>query len=197
MTLTAEKLQPAIDYLQKLFDGHHRNHQMMMRDAGGAKYGAGASGEQYEGHNESINYLRDAVLLAEESFADMRIPEGFPTPKSFLSTVTSYRNMLEGHVKRIGELRASNNGTWYSQLSYAQTICASTRDAINHALELVDVQVEVPPLRRLEKILSRLPQVSRSIEKAKRHSSRESLEIKDEYRIRRSRPIEGSASSRV
>jgi len=183
MTLTAEKLQPAIDYLQKFFDGHHQDHQLMMRDAGGAKYGVGASGEQYEGHNESINYLRDAVLLAEESFADMRIPEGFPTPKAFLSTVTNYRNMLDKHVKRVEELSALNNGAWYTQLSYAHKVCASTRDAIDHALELVDVPVEIPPLRRLERILRRLPQVSRSIEKAKRYSSRESLEIKDEYDV--------------
>jgi hypothetical protein len=183
MTLTAEKLQPAIDYLQKFFDGHHREHRLMMRDAGGAKYGVGASGQPYEGHNESIDYLRDAVLFAEESFADMRIPEGYPTPKAFLSTVTHYRNMLDEHVKRVGELNALNNGAWYTQLSYAHKICASTRDAIDHALELVDVPVEIPPLRRLERILSRLPQVSRSIEKAKRYSSRESLEIKDEYDV--------------
>lgn len=155
----------------------------MMHDAGGAKYGIGASGEEYEGHNESIEYLRNAVLFAEDSFEDMRIPEGFPTPKAFLSTVTNYRNMLDEHVKRVEDLVALNKGVWYTRLSYAHTICGSTRDAIDHALELVDVTVEVPPLRRLERILSRLPQVSRSIEKTKRHSSRESLEIKDEYDV--------------
>jgi hypothetical protein len=183
MTLTAEKLEPAINYLQRFFDAHHREHKLMMLDAGGAKYGSGTSGEPFEGHNESINYIRDAVLLAEESFAEMRIPEGFPAPKAFLSTVTDYRNMLDAHVKRVGDIRALNNGVWHMQLSYAHKICASTRDAIDHALELVDVPVEVPPLMRLEKLLTRLPQVSRSIEKAKRYSSRDSLEIKDEYDI--------------
>jgi hypothetical protein len=183
MTLTAEQLQPALDYLQKFFEGHHQEHRLMMQDAGGGKYGVGESGEEYKGHNESINYLRDAVLLAEDSFADMRIPEVFPTPKNFLSTVTSYRNMLDEHVKRVDKLVALNGGAWYTRLSYAHKVCASTRDAIDHALELVDVPVEVSPLNRLEKILSRLPQVSRSIQKAKRHSSRESLEIKDEYDV--------------
>ncbi len=155
----------------------------MMREAGPAKHGVGPSGEPFEGYNESIGYIRDAVLLAEESFAEMRIPEGFPTPKAFLSTAAQYRNMLDEHVKRVGELHARTNGVWHTQLSYAHKICASTRDAIDHALELVDVPVEVPPLRRLERILSRLPQVSRSIEKVKRHNSRESLEIKDEYDV--------------
>lgn len=155
----------------------------MMRDAGSAKYGVGLGGEPFEGHNESINYIRDAVLLAEETFPDMRIPEGFPTPKAFLSTVKDYRDMLDQHVARVGELTASNNGIWPTQLSYAHKICASTRDAIDHALELVDIPIEVPPLRRLERILSRLPRVSRSIEKAKRYSLRASLEIGDEYDV--------------
>lgn len=183
MTLTAQQLQAATDYLQKFFDAHHREHRLMMRDAGGARYGVGASGEPFEGHNESIDYIRDAVLLAEESFADMRIPEGFPTPKAFLSTVTHYRNMLDEHVKRVGDLHALNNGVWHTQLSYAHKICATTRDAIDHALELVDIPVEAPPLRRLERILGRLPRVSRSIERVKRFNSRESLEIKDEYDV--------------
>lgn len=183
MTLTVQKLQPAIDYLQKFFNAHHREHRLMMREAGSAKYGAGARGEPFQGHNESIEYIRDAVLLAEESLADLRIPEGIPTPKVFLSTVTSYRNMLDERVKRVEDLVVLNTGVWQAQLNYAHKICASTRDAIDHALELVDVPVEVPPLRRLERMLIRLPKVSRSIEKAKRHSSRESLEIKDEYDV--------------
>lgn len=183
MTLTAEKLQPAIDYLNKFFIGHHQKHRAMMREAGGAKYGKGAHAETFPGHNESIDLLRDAVLVAEESFADMRIPESFATPQTFVSVVKNYRNMLDEHVRRLDALIALNNGAGYAQLNYAYAICASTRDAMDHALELVDIPVEVSPIKRLERLLCRLPPVSRSIERAKRHSSRESLEIRDEYDV--------------
>ncbi len=181
MVLTAEKLQPTFDYLQRFFDAHHRDHRMMMRDAGGALYGAGR--EPYQGHNEAIDYIRDAVLLAEDIFNDFRIPEGFPTPKAFFDAASSYKNMLDHHVDRIRELNQLNDGAWFSELSYAHKICANTRDAIDHALALADVSVEAPPLKRLVKILERLPRVSRSIAKKNRRESRETLEVTDEYDV--------------
>ncbi|MBR8304281.1 hypothetical protein KDW49_26575 [Burkholderia dolosa] len=181
MTLTAEKLQPALDYLQRFFNAHHHEHRLMMREAGGALYGPGR--EPYEGYNEAIDYLRDAVLLPEDTFDDLRIPEGFPTPQSFLHAATGFSNMLDSHATRVTELNALQGGNWPTVLSYAYKICTKTRDAINHALELADVSVEAPPLKRLTKLLERLPTVSRVIAKENRRESRPTLEIMDEYDV--------------
>jgi hypothetical protein len=181
MTLTAEMLQPTLDYMQKYFDAHHGEHRMMMRDAGGALYGPGR--EPYEGHNEVIDYIRDAVLLAEDSFSDLRIPEGFATPKAFLDQAKGYRDMLDAHAKRVKEINELNDGNWYSEISYAHKICNEVRDAIDHAITLSEIGVEVQPLTRLVKMLERLPRVSRSIKKENRRAGRETLEISDEYDV--------------
>lgn len=181
MPLTTETLQPTLDYLQKFFNAHHDEHRQMMHDAGGARYGTGR--EPYEGHNEAIKYLRDAVLLPEELFNDLRIPEGFATPQRFLDAATSFSNSLNSHAARVEELNALAGGHWYSVFSYAHKVCTQTRDAINHALSLADMSVEVPTLKRLVKILERLPAVSRAIEKSNRWASRDTLEITDEYDV--------------
>jgi hypothetical protein len=153
----------------------------MMRDAGGAVHRPG--GEHFQGQNEAIDFIRDAVLVAEDLLSDLRIPEGFPTPQAFLDCVKGYREMLDRHVTRVEELNKLNDGAWFSQLSYAHKICARTRDAIDHALALAAIAEEATPLSRLVRILERLPRVSRSIAKANRHSGRETLEILDEYDV--------------
>jgi hypothetical protein len=181
MTLTAATLQPTLDYLQKFFDAHHHDHRLMMRDAGGALHGPGR--EPFEGHNEAIDYLRDAVLLPEDYFCDLRIPEGFATPKIFLDAATGFSNMLDSHAERVKELNALTGGHWYAVFSYAYKVCTQTRDAINHALSLADVSIEAPTLKRLVKILERLPAVSRTIKKMNRWASRDTLEIMDEYDV--------------
>lgn len=182
MTLTATALQPTLDYLQKFFDARHREHRLMMSEAGGAVYGKGR--EPFRGHNEAIACIRDAVLLPEEMFSDLRIPEGFPTPKAFLDAASAYRDMLDRHVQRIEELNQLNGGSWFSVLQNAIKICANTRDAFDHALALADVNTNVaPPLKRLVKMLERLPRVSRSIAKKNRYEKRATLEVADEYDV--------------
>jgi hypothetical protein len=181
MTLTAETLQPTFDYLQRFFDAHHRDHRLMMREVGGALHGHGR--EPYEGHNEAIGYLRNAVLLPEDRFNDLRIPEGFATPKEFLDTASGFSKMLDSHAARVNELNGLNGGHWNSVFSYAYRVCTQTCDAINHALSLADISVEPPTLKRLVKILERLPAVSRTISKKNRWASRDTLEITDEYDV--------------
>ncbi|KUZ75278.1 hypothetical protein WI37_20205 [Burkholderia ubonensis] len=153
----------------------------MVTDAGGALYGLGR--EPYQGYNEAINYLRDAVLLPEDTFADLRIPEGFATPQAFVHAATNFSNMLDSHAARLEELNTHSGGHWHRELSYAYRVCTKTRDAINHALSLADVTVEAPPLKRLVKMLERLPTVSRVIAKDKRREKRDTLEITDEYDV--------------
>lgn len=181
MALTAEKLQPTLIYLEKYFAAHHREHRMMMRDAGGALYGPGR--EPYEGHNEIIDCIRDAVLLAEDSFSDLRIPEGFPSPKAFLDQAKAYREMLDKHAKRAEELNKSHGENWHTEISYAYKICSEIRDAVDHAITLAEIDIDVQPLKRLVNLLERLPRVSRSIAKKNRHAGRSTLEISDEYDV--------------
>lgn len=181
MSLTAQSLEPTLDYLKKFFNAHHPEHRQMMKDAGGARYGSGR--EPYQGYNEAINFLRDAVLLPEDTFEDLRIPEGFATPQAFVHAATGFSNLLDNHAARVEELNTLTGGHWYSELSYAYRVCTKTRDAINHALSLADVTVEAPPLKRLVKILGRLPTVSRVIAKDKRREKRDTLEITDEYDV--------------
>lgn len=153
----------------------------MMREAGGALYGPGR--EPYEGYNEAIDHLRDAVILSEQHFANLRIPEGFATPQTFLDVATSLSDMLDRHAVRVREINTLTGGHWDDVLSSAYKVCTQTRDAINHALSLADVSVEIPTLKRLVKILERLPSVSRTIQKTNRWASRNTLEIKDEYDV--------------
>lgn len=181
MKLTAKKLAPAFKYLSEFFAAHHREHRIMMHDAGGAIHGRGR--EPYEGHNEAIDCIRDAILFAEESFSELSIPKGFISPKKFIDTATVYRDMLDRHVTRILALNKANDDVWHSELAAAYEICAKSRDAMEHAIELTDNQVSIPPLKQLVTILSRLPQVSRSISKTKRHAGRETLEVSDEYDV--------------
>lgn len=113
---------------------------------------------------------------------DLRIPEGFPTPKSFMDRANAYRDMLDKHSKRVEEINKLHNGNWYTEVSYAYKICNEIRDAIDHAVTLAEVNVEVQPLRRLVNSLERLPRVSRSIVKNRR-AGRATLEISDEYDV--------------
>lgn len=181
MPITAEQLKPSLEYLDSYFSSHHRGHRLMMRDAGGSRYGRG--GEPYKGFNDAIQYIRDAVLLTEEEYANLKIPEGFATPQLFISRATAFRNMADHHARAVEGLVKENGDTWYSELSHAHKICSEIRDAIDHALELGMIGIEEPSLNRLLRLLPRLPRAGRALAKDRRYAKRATLEVADEYDV--------------
>lgn len=179
--MKASKLASAFKYLDNFFKAHHREHRIMITKVGGAKYGPGR--EPYEGHNEAIGFIRDAVFVAEANFNDLSIPKGFVSPKKFIETVEAYRDMLDSHAENILDFVKTNDGEWHTELTNAFTICSKTRDAMDHVIELAEGQSSKSSLQQLIRILERLPKVSRSISGKNRYAGRKTLEISDEYDV--------------
>ncbi|WP_143325821.1 hypothetical protein [Paraburkholderia ribeironis] len=181
MTTTVETLKPTLKYLRQFLDTHHKTYRVAMTEAGGARYGR--DGEPYANFNEVVGYIRDIVLNAETNFSNLRIPDGFPTPARFIDEATAFRNMADMHAAKLLKINKGHGDAWFDEVENAYTMCTEVRDAIDHALELGNVSVTEPALKRLVRLVERLPEVSRNLVKERRHEKRDTLDVRDEYDV--------------
>jgi hypothetical protein len=153
----------------------------MMRDAGTAKYP-----ELYEGRPEVIQMIRNMVHGIQEEFADMKIPQTYPTPNALHLRLIAYREMGREQMKQAEALNATVGGTWPSEIHYAYRISHDVADAIEYALTLSDLPpVQRPTMDKLLHIVKALPEVANQLTKRRKDHGvpRPTLKIDDEYDV--------------
>jgi hypothetical protein len=127
----------ALDYLQRFFSAKYAEYFEDMRELRSDKgYG------YYHRSDEVTQALRNIVHNISDTFGDMRIPEGFSSPKRFVDTLLWFENLLKDQNELFIDVFKNHQGSLQPPIPVIEIsrINNEVLDAISHILCFEEIQ---------------------------------------------------------